>query len=96
MRGAGAQAEAVPTDVADEAGVQRLAQRAVDPFGRTDVWVNKAGVMIYGITARAAAMPLTVSGGACATPRLALAPTSAANVVDRTQNGTQGTIGCGL
>lgn len=38
----------MPTDVVDEAAVQRLAQRAVDRFGRVDVWVNNAGVMIYG------------------------------------------------
>jgi NAD(P)-dependent dehydrogenase (short-subunit alcohol dehydrogenase family) len=38
----------VPTDVRDEAAVQGLAARAVERFGRIDVWVNGAGVMAYG------------------------------------------------
>lgn len=45
---AGGQALAVPTDVGDEAAVQELARRAVERFGRIDVWVNNAGVMAYG------------------------------------------------
>jgi NAD(P)-dependent dehydrogenase (short-subunit alcohol dehydrogenase family) len=44
----GARAVAVPTDVRDEAAVAALAQRAVDEFGRLDVWVNCAGVIAYG------------------------------------------------
>jgi NAD(P)-dependent dehydrogenase (short-subunit alcohol dehydrogenase family) len=44
----GARAVAVPTDVRDEAAVAALAQRAVDAFGRLDVWVNCAGVIAYG------------------------------------------------
>jgi NAD(P)-dependent dehydrogenase (short-subunit alcohol dehydrogenase family) len=40
----GAAALAVPTDVTDEAQVQELARRAVERFGRIDVWVNNAGV----------------------------------------------------
>lgn len=39
---------AVPTDVSDEAAVQGLARRAVDEFGRIDVWVNAAAVWSYG------------------------------------------------
>jgi len=44
----GTRAAAVPTDVRDEDAVERLAQAAVDRFGRLDVWVNGAGVMAYG------------------------------------------------
>lgn len=45
---AGAQALAVPTDVADEVAVQALARQAAERFGRFDVWVNNAGVILYG------------------------------------------------
>ena len=38
----------MPTDVRDEAAVEALARRAVERFGRLDVWVNCAGVMAYG------------------------------------------------
>lgn len=44
----GTRAIAVSTDVRDESAVQALAQRAVDEFGRIDVWVNIAGVIAYG------------------------------------------------
>ena len=44
----GARAIAVPTDVRDEDAVENLAHRAVEEFGRLDVWVNGAGVMAYG------------------------------------------------
>lgn len=39
---------AVPTDVRDESAVVALAERAVERFGRLDVWVNCAGVIAYG------------------------------------------------
>ncbi len=39
---------AVPTDVTDEAAVQRLAQAAVERFGGVDIWVNNAGVYAVG------------------------------------------------
>lgn len=45
---AGARALAVPTDVTDEAAVQQLARRAVETFGRIDVWVNNAAVTLFG------------------------------------------------
>jgi NAD(P)-dependent dehydrogenase (short-subunit alcohol dehydrogenase family) len=45
---AGATTLVVPTDVRSEAAVRRLAQRALERFGRIDVWVNCAGVMAYG------------------------------------------------
>lgn len=48
IRAAGGQALAVPTDVADAAAVERLAQAAVARFGRIDVWVNNAGVASIG------------------------------------------------
>ncbi|MDP8978843.1 MAG: SDR family oxidoreductase [Actinomycetota bacterium] len=44
----GGRALAVPTDVAVEEDVQRLARRASDAFGRIDVWINAAAVMAYG------------------------------------------------
>lgn len=43
----GARTLVVPTDVTDEAAVQDLARRAVEAFGRVDVWVNNAGVSLY-------------------------------------------------
>ena len=45
----GGQALAVPTDVTDEAAVTELARRAVERFGRIDVWVNNAGVYLLGL-----------------------------------------------
>ena len=44
----GGNAVAVPTDVSDPAQVQRLAERAVEAFGRIDTWVNGAAVSVYG------------------------------------------------
>ncbi|MFE0824439.1 SDR family oxidoreductase [Streptomyces sp. NPDC058847] len=44
----GGRALAVPTDVSDEEAVQILARRAVEKFGRIDVWVNAAAVWSYG------------------------------------------------
>lgn len=44
----GGKALAVPTDVTDERAVQRLAERAVRQFGKIDIWVNNAGVILYG------------------------------------------------
>ncbi len=44
----GARALAVPTDVTDEAAVRELARRAIEAFGRIDVWINNAGVSLYG------------------------------------------------
>ena len=45
---AGGCALAVPTDMTDEAAVQLLAWRAVEHFGRLDIWVNNAGVYAAG------------------------------------------------
>ena len=44
----GAQVITVPTDVAEEAQVQALAQRAIESFGRIDVWFNNAGMDAFG------------------------------------------------
>lgn len=44
----GGRALAVPTDVTDEGAVQELARRAVERFGRIDVWVNNAAVTLFG------------------------------------------------
>lgn len=45
---AGGKALPVPTDVSDQAAVERLARRAAETFGRIDVWVNAAAVIAYG------------------------------------------------
>ena len=37
----------IVADVADAAQVERVAQAAVDRFGRIDTWVNNAGVSVY-------------------------------------------------
>lgn len=44
----GARAIAAPTDVADSEAVERLAQTAEAAFGRIDVWINNAGVGVFG------------------------------------------------
>ena len=41
-------AAAVVADVADRVQVERIAQTAIERFGRIDTWVNNAGVSIYG------------------------------------------------
>ena len=43
----GGRVEPVVADVADAAQVERIAQRAVDRFGRIDTWVNNAAVSVY-------------------------------------------------
>jgi short-subunit dehydrogenase len=45
---AGGRAIAVTTDVTDERSVARLAETAVARFGRIDVWINNAGVGLFG------------------------------------------------
>jgi short-subunit dehydrogenase len=44
----GGDAIAVPCDVSDPGQVNRLAEAAVDRFGRIDTWVNNAGLGLYG------------------------------------------------
>jgi short-subunit dehydrogenase len=44
----GGKALAIPTDVADEEAVMALAEQATEGLGAIDVWVNNAGVMLYG------------------------------------------------
>ena len=44
----GGRALAVPTDVSDYRAVESLGQRAVDHFGRIDVWVNNAVLAAVG------------------------------------------------
>lgn len=39
---------AVPTDVTDEQAMITLAETTVDAFGRIDVWINNAGVGLFG------------------------------------------------
>jgi short-subunit dehydrogenase len=38
----------VPTDVGDPEAVRQLARRAIDAFGKIDIWVNNAGVGAVG------------------------------------------------
>jgi short-subunit dehydrogenase len=44
----GGEAIAVECDVANRAEVERVAQAALERFGRIDTWVNNAGISIYG------------------------------------------------
>jgi short-subunit dehydrogenase len=44
----GAEAIAVEADVSDSDDVQQIAKRAIQEFGRIDVWVNNAGVGAVG------------------------------------------------
>ncbi|WP_461163900.1 SDR family oxidoreductase [Arthrobacter sp. R4-81] len=44
----GVKAVAVPTDVSDAAAMDKLAARAIEAFGRIDVWVNNAAVAAFG------------------------------------------------
>jgi short-subunit dehydrogenase len=48
IRANGGRVLAVPTDVADEAAVDRLGEAALLEFGTIDTWVNNAGLSIYG------------------------------------------------
>ncbi|HEY0127712.1 MAG TPA: SDR family NAD(P)-dependent oxidoreductase, partial [Rubrobacteraceae bacterium] len=43
----GGRALAAPTDVADLEAVEELARRAIEHFGRFDVWVNNASVTMF-------------------------------------------------
>jgi short-subunit dehydrogenase len=47
-RRAGGGTLVVPTDVTDAPAVDALADRALGRFGRVDVWVNNAGVALFG------------------------------------------------
>lgn len=44
----GGRALVVPTDVTDEGAVRALGERAVEAFGRIDVWLNNAAVTLFG------------------------------------------------
>ena len=44
----GVRAIGVPTDVADNEQVERLGARAEEEYGRFDVWVNNAGLLLLG------------------------------------------------
>jgi short-subunit dehydrogenase len=45
----GGRAHVVVTDVSEWEQVERLAQEAVNHFGRIDTWVNNAAVAVYGL-----------------------------------------------
>jgi short-subunit dehydrogenase len=44
----GGRAEAVAADVTDEESLREVAQRGLDQFGKVDVWINNAGVTLFG------------------------------------------------
>ncbi|HEY0946164.1 MAG TPA: SDR family oxidoreductase [Opitutaceae bacterium] len=44
----GVRALVVPADVTDGATIARLAQTAADALGRIDIWINNAGVGLFG------------------------------------------------
>ncbi len=48
IRATGGTAEYAVCDVADEAQVRHVAERAIEAFGRIDTWVNNAGLGVYG------------------------------------------------
>jgi NADP-dependent 3-hydroxy acid dehydrogenase YdfG len=48
INGEGGEAIHVVADVGREGDVHRIADAAIDRFGRIDTWVNDAGVAIYG------------------------------------------------
>ncbi|MGH1573603.1 SDR family oxidoreductase [Methylobacterium sp. P31] len=48
LRAAGGEALAVPTDVTDPEAVEALAEAAIRAFGGIDVWINNAGVGVFG------------------------------------------------
>jgi short-subunit dehydrogenase len=52
-RRAGGRPHVVECDVTDADAVRRLALQAIDRFGRIDVWVNNAGVTLFGRFAEA-------------------------------------------
>jgi short-subunit dehydrogenase len=47
IRRSGGEVETVVADVAQYADVERIADRAVERFGRIDTWVNNAAVSVY-------------------------------------------------
>ncbi|ONF48439.1 SDR family oxidoreductase [Methylobacterium radiotolerans] len=48
LRASGAEAVAVPTDVTEPEAVDALARAALRAFGGIDVWINNAGVGVFG------------------------------------------------
>jgi len=44
----GIRADVIPSDVSDENAVRELARRAIEAFGRIDLWVNNAAVTVFG------------------------------------------------
>lgn len=50
FRRQGVDALAVPTDMGDQAAVERLGRAAVERFGAIDTWINNAGVSVFGRT----------------------------------------------
>ncbi|HYP16080.1 MAG TPA: SDR family oxidoreductase [Opitutus sp.] len=46
--GAGVHTLVVPADVTDADAMAELARKSVDAFGRIDVWINNAGVGLFG------------------------------------------------
>ena len=47
IRSEGGEAVAVTADVGDRGDLERLAETAIERFGRIDTWINDAGVSLY-------------------------------------------------
>src|SRR5688572_7867140 len=48
IRSKGGEAIPVDADVSQKSEVRRIANDAIERFGRIDTWVNNAGVSVYG------------------------------------------------
>lgn len=47
-RQAGGMVHVVQADVSQEEDVNKIVREAINTFGKTDVWLNNAAVMIFG------------------------------------------------
>jgi short-subunit dehydrogenase len=43
----GGRALAIPADVTDQQGIQTLARRVIETFGKIDIWINNAAVTLF-------------------------------------------------
>jgi short-subunit dehydrogenase len=52
IRNVGGRSYVFPLDVTDEEGVKRAADHIAQEFGGIDVWINNAGVSVYGLDSK--------------------------------------------